>query len=75
MLLTRTISVTISAQACRCGCPSYGIMLLSRAQERDVVGTTVPEIMAAAEKRLQQLSEETLSDTAFLAGWMKRSSR
>jgi hypothetical protein len=44
-------------------CPSLdGIMLLSRAQERDIVGNTVPENMAAAEKRLEQLSEATIRD-------------
>ena len=44
-------------------CPSLdGIMLLSRARERDVAGNTVPESMAAAEKRLEQLSEATISD-------------
>ena len=45
-------------------CPSLdGIMLLSRARERDIVGNTGPEIMAAAEKRLAQLNEATVRDT------------
>jgi hypothetical protein len=39
-----------------------GIVLLSRARERDVVGNTVPETMMAAEKRLEQLSEATIRD-------------
>jgi hypothetical protein len=34
-----------------------GIMLLSRARERDVVGNTIPENMAEAEKRLEELSK------------------
>ena len=39
-------------------CPSLdGIILLSKAQERDIVGNTVPENMAVAEKRLERLSE------------------
>jgi hypothetical protein len=50
-------------------CPSLdGIMLLSRARERDVVGNTVPESMVAAEKRLEQLSEATVRD-AEIRGW------
>ena len=44
-------------------CPSLdGIMLLSRARERDIVGNTVTEIMTAAEKRLEQLSEATIRE-------------
>ncbi|KAL2127075.1 hypothetical protein VTI74DRAFT_11378 [Chaetomium olivicolor] len=39
-----------------------GIMLLSRARERDIVGNTVPQIMTAAEKRLEQLSEATMRE-------------
>jgi hypothetical protein len=39
-----------------------GIRLLSRARERDMVGNTVPESMAAAEKRLEQLSEATIGE-------------
>ena len=42
-------------------CPSLGgIMLLSRAQERDIVGNAVPETMIAAEKRPERLSEATI---------------
>jgi hypothetical protein len=37
-----------------------GIILSSKAWERDIVGNTVPETMAAAEKRLEQLSEATI---------------
>lgn len=37
-----------------------GIMLLSKARERDFVGNTVPEEMTQAEQRLEQLSEETI---------------
>lgn len=44
-------------------CPSLdGVMLLSKARERDIVGITVPENMAAAENRLAQLSEATVRD-------------
>jgi hypothetical protein len=39
-----------------------GIMLLSRARERDVVGNTIPENMAEAEQRLEGLSEATIRD-------------
>jgi hypothetical protein len=39
-----------------------GIMLLSRARERDVVGNTILENMAEAEQRLEQLSEATIRD-------------
>jgi hypothetical protein len=39
-------------------CPLLGgIVLLSKARGRDALGNTVPESMAAAEKRLEQLSE------------------
>jgi hypothetical protein len=38
-----------------------GIILLSKAREWDVVGNNIPEDIAAAEKRLQQLSEITIS--------------
>jgi hypothetical protein len=34
-------------------------MLLSRARERDLVGNAIPENMAEAEKRLEELSEAT----------------
>lgn len=37
-----------------------GIMLLSKARERDFIGNTVPEEMAQAEQRLERLSEETI---------------
>lgn len=37
-----------------------GIMLLSRARERDIVHNTIPESMAEAEKRLGELSETTI---------------
>ena len=39
-----------------------GITLLSKARERDVVGNTIPENMAEAEKRLEELSEATIRD-------------
>jgi len=39
-----------------------GIMLLSKARERDIVGNRVPENMVAAEKRLEELSEATIRE-------------
>lgn len=42
-------------------CPSLdGIMLLSKARERDFVGNKVPDNMVAAEKRLEMLSDATI---------------
>ena len=42
-------------------CPSLGgIMLLSKARERDIVDNAVPETMIAAEKRLERLNEATI---------------
>jgi len=44
-------------------CPSLdGIILLSRARERDFVGNTVPDSMAAAEERLELLSNRTVKE-------------
>jgi hypothetical protein len=37
-------------------------MLLSKMRERDIIGNTVPEIMVAAEKRLEELSEATIRE-------------
>jgi len=55
-------------------CPSLdGIMLLSRARERDIVGSTEPEAMSAAEKRLEQLSEVAIRE-AETWDWVKRRS-
>ncbi|KAL8369050.1 hypothetical protein RB599_004476 [Gaeumannomyces hyphopodioides] len=45
-----------------------GITLPSKARERDFVGNTVPEEMAQAEQRLEQLSEETIR-AAESWGW------
>jgi hypothetical protein len=39
-----------------------GIMLLSKARERDIIGNTVSENMVAAEKRLEELSETTIRE-------------
>jgi len=39
-----------------------GIMLLSKARERDVVGNRVPDWMMEAEKRLEELSEATINE-------------
>ncbi|KAL8326724.1 hypothetical protein RB597_003170 [Gaeumannomyces tritici] len=45
-------------------CPSLdGIMLLSKARERDFVGNKVPDNMVAAEERLEMLSKATIKDT------------
>jgi hypothetical protein len=43
-------------------------MLLWKVQERDIIGNTVPEEMAAAEKRLEELSEATIRE-AELWDW------
>ncbi|KAF2183629.1 hypothetical protein K469DRAFT_739718 [Zopfia rhizophila CBS 207.26] len=39
-----------------------GIILLSKARERDIIGNTIPENMAMAEKRLEELSEVTIRE-------------
>ena len=39
-----------------------GIMLLSKARERDAVGNRIPEAMVEAEKRLEELSEATIRE-------------
>ncbi|KAF2183350.1 hypothetical protein K469DRAFT_690109 [Zopfia rhizophila CBS 207.26] len=39
-----------------------GIMLISKARERDFVGNKVPESMIAAEERLELLSEATIRE-------------
>jgi hypothetical protein len=39
-----------------------GIMLISKARERDIVGNKVPENMIAAEERLELLSEATIRE-------------
>jgi hypothetical protein len=44
-----------------------GVMLLSRARERDIVGNTIPENMAEAEMRLEELSEATIKEVE--EGW------
>lgn len=46
-------------------CPSLrGIMHLSKARDRDVIGNTIPENMVAAERRLEELSEVTMREAA-----------
>jgi hypothetical protein len=70
---TRTTHIDGQAVASQCDpyglyvqlsrCTSLGgIMLLSRARERDLVGNTIPEDMAEAERGLEQLSEATIRD-------------
>ena len=39
-----------------------GIMLLSKVRERDIIGNKVPENMIAAEKRLEELSTNTVRE-------------
>jgi hypothetical protein len=39
-------------------------MLLSKVRERDIIGNLVPDEMAAAEKRLEELSEATIREAA-----------
>jgi hypothetical protein len=49
-------------------CPSLdGIMLVSKARERDLVGNRIPIDMAAAEARLEMLSEKTIEKAL---GWL-----
>jgi hypothetical protein len=44
-------------------CPSLeGIMLLSKARERDFVGNKVPDNMVAAEERLEYLTGDLTGD-------------
>lgn len=50
---------SLYVQLSRCRSLS-GIMLLSKVRERDVVGNTVPQSMAEAENRLEELSEATI---------------
>jgi hypothetical protein len=38
------------------------MMLLSKARERDIIGNSVPDDMVAAENRLEQLSDATISE-------------
>ncbi|KAF1816155.1 hypothetical protein P152DRAFT_454398 [Eremomyces bilateralis CBS 781.70] len=52
---------SLYVQLSRCPSPD-GIMLLSRARERDFVGNRVPDNMVAAEARLGRLSETTIQD-------------
>ena len=44
-------------------------MLFSKTGERDILGNTAPENMAAAEKRLEVLSEATMSDAEIAKSW------
>lgn len=44
-------------------CPSLdSIILLSKARKRDIVGNTVPEVITAAEKKLERLSEAIIRE-------------
>jgi len=51
-------------------------MLISKAQERDLVGNKVPENMVAAEERLELLSEATIKEAESRDwtenGWIKK---
>ena len=58
---------SLYVQLSRCGSLD-GIMLLSKARERDFVGNKVPENMMAAEERLELLSNATVRD-AESWGW------
>lgn len=44
-------------------------MLLSKVRERDVVGNTVPQSMAEAENRLEELSEATIRAVVGKDNW------
>jgi hypothetical protein len=76
---TRTTSIDGQAVPTQCDpyslyvqlsrCKSLdGIMLLSKARERDFVGNKVPDNMVAAEGRLERLSDATIRE-AELWGW------
>jgi len=39
-----------------------GMIALSKARERDIIGNTVPENMVAAEKRLEELKEAIIRE-------------
>ena len=58
---------SLYVQLSRCGSLD-GIMLLSKARERDFVGNKVPENMMAAEERLELLGNATVRD-AESWGW------
>lgn len=73
--LRGTKATVIDGQAVPSACDAYslyvqlsrcrsldGIMLLSKVREQDLVGNTIPEDMAQAELRLEQLSEEVIRD-------------
>jgi hypothetical protein len=49
-----------------------GVMLLSKARERDFVGNKVPEQMMQAEQRLEQLSEKTIRAAESSWDWPGR---
>jgi len=70
---TRTTHITGQAVAGQCDPYSLyvqlsrtrsldDIILSSKARDRDIVGNTIPENMAAAEKRLEELSEATIRE-------------
>jgi len=70
---TRTTSIGGQAVASQCDpyslyvqlsrCPTLdGIMLVSKARERDFVGNRVPKEMSEAQARLEKLSERTLHE-------------
>jgi len=73
--LRRTKTTIVNSKAVLSQCNPYslyiqllqcllldGIILLSKAQEQDIVDNTVPEVITAAEKRLEQLSEATIRE-------------
>ncbi len=51
-----------------------GIMLVSKAREGDFAGNTVPDIMVAAEERLEMLSSATIR-AAESWDWLDNTSR
>jgi hypothetical protein len=47
-----------------------GIMLLSKARERDIVGNTVPNNMIVAEQRLEEPSKATVREVeSWASSW------
>ena len=69
-VLTQCDPYSLYVQLSRCRSLG-GIMLISKARERDFVGNKVPENMVAAEERLELLSEATIRE-AELRGWTEK---
>jgi len=80
--LRGTRSTTVDGKSVPSQCDAYslyvqlsrcrsldGIMLLSKARDRDVVGNRVPDSMLKAERRLEKLSEATIREAESWWDW------